>query len=199
MFSPTSAHSMPKNSLYYINVPGYGTPSGVFTYNRRYNSIPSEIIAANKQAHQIIANYNSTNGVKDSPWPYYKLVNVQHKPIQKQPGVDYTGPDRASYYLSNSVVESDYTLQLFSGRFSPIKGHGFSITDYNNANGSVAYNAYYNCKFLMGGCMGCHGNATNKGKDYSFIIGNPVGEPEYAEPVSMDDAKHENLMKMLNK
>ena len=197
MFNPTSAHSTPRSSLYYINVPGYGTPSGVFTYNRRYNSIPSEIIASNQMAHQLIADYNSTNGVTNSPWPYYKLVNVQYKPIQKQPGVDYTGSDRASYYLSNSVVESDYTLQMFSGQFSKLSNDvSFTITDYTKS-GDVAYNAYYNGKFLMGGCMGCHGNATNGGTDYSFILGNRVQEPEYAEPVTLSDDKVKRLMKVI--
>jgi hypothetical protein len=41
-------------------------------------------------------------------------MNVQSKPINKQPGINYTG-----FYQANIVVETDYNLQFFSGRFQP--------------------------------------------------------------------------------
>ncbi|MFN0213872.1 MAG: hypothetical protein ACKVT2_06410 [Saprospiraceae bacterium] len=177
-FSPTTANSTPGSSLYYQNTPGEGLPTGTVTINKRLHPIPPEVIAANQAAHQAIAAYNKQNGI-NSPWPFYKLVNVQYQPIQKTPGVNYTGVDSATYYMANSVVESDYILQKFSGTFS---SQNLTITDYN-ANGTVAYNAYHNGKFLMGGCMGCHGNATNAGSDYSFILKNgAVDAPEVASP-----------------
>lgn len=181
MFSPTTANSQPGKSLYYTNTTGEGLPTGTVTINRRLHAIPSEVITVNKTAHSAIASYNQQNGVTNSPWPFYKLVNVQYKPIQKAPGVNYTGADSSTYYLANSVVESDYILQEFSGKFS---NTDFTITDYKGTTPSdIAYNSYNNGKFLMGGCMGCHGNATNNGNDYSFILGNPVAEPEVANPV----------------
>lgn len=195
MFSPTQANSDPQKSLYYHNTPDEGLPAGTVTYNRRINSIPPDIIAANNQAHKVIDSYNSRNGVNNSPWPFYKLVNVQYKPIDKPAGVDYTGADSATYYLSNSVVESDYILQKFSGAFS--SSGDFTISDYD-ANGHKIYNAYYQgTKYLMGGCMGCHGNATNGGTDYSFILGKPVSEPEYAEIVTMKEERIKEIMKSL--
>jgi len=197
MFSPMQAHSTPENSLYYINVAGNDTPKGTFTYNRRYNNIPQDVISANVNAHKIINKYNTDNGVTDSPWEYYKLVNVQYAPLDKKPGIDYTGPRRSEYYLSNSVVESDYVLQMFSGRFSDLTGGLFTSTDYNN-DGSTAYNTYNDKPYLMGGCMGCHGNATNGGKDYSFIIGKPVLEPEFAQPVNLAEDRVKSLIKVLH-
>jgi hypothetical protein len=134
-------------------------------------------------AHQAINAYNQKNKITNSPWLFYKLVNIQYRPIQKTtPGQDYTGPDSSTYYMANIVVESDYNLQVFSGRIAP---GGKTISDFlgpqntTNPTGS-AYNSYNNGKFLMGGCMGCHGNATNNGGDYSFIFGFPVQEPEFA-------------------
>ena len=199
MFSPMTANSIPGKSLFYRNVAGYGTPSGTFTYNRRYNSIPPEIIATNQRAHEVIDNYNRTNNVRNSPWPFYKLVNVQWRPMHKPAGVDYTGPDRASYYLSNSVVESDYTLQMFSGEFNPVDSVSFTTTDFSGSTSmDIAYNAYYRgTKYLMGGCMGCHGNATNGGADYSFILGKPVAEPEYADTVKMTEDRLKSLVEFL--
>lgn len=199
-FDPTTASSTPGKSLYYQNIAGQGLPTGTVTYNRRINSIPQEIIDVNESAHSAISDYNSTNGITNSPWPYYKLVNVQWKPIQKTHGVDYTGADSATYYLSNSVVESDYILQKFSGEFSQLAGAGdFTITDYDK-DGNGIYNSYYDgTKYLMGGCMGCHGNATNGGSDYSFILGLPVKEPEYASPVDLTEDRIQQLTKFLKK
>jgi len=179
MFSPMTANTIPGKSLYYQNVTGEDLPVGTVTINKRLHPIPAEVIAVNKSAHNAIAQYNKTNNI-GSPWLYYKLVNVQYKPIQKTPGVNYAGADSATYYLANSVVESDYILQEFSGKFSST---GFTITDFSgNQPTDTAHNAYYNGKYLMGGCMGCHGNATNGGSDYSFILGNTVKVPEFVAP-----------------
>jgi hypothetical protein len=158
--------------------------------NRRVHYIPQDVIAANKAAHDAIKAYNQANNLPDSPWLYYKLVNVQYQPIDKPtPGVDYTAPDAATYYQANIVVETDYNLQVFSGRFQ----QGFPnlsgsmvedpdnpnnkknvtnlITDFN-VDGTPTKNVAFNGQgFNMGGCMGCHGNAqVNSGSDFSFIL-----------------------------
>ncbi len=194
-FSPDSATSKPGSSLYYQNITNSGAkhyqpsgvPGGTVTINKRLHPIPPEVIAANQAAHQAIAAYNQKNGIKNSPWSFYKLVNVQYKPIYKKPGVNYTGADSATYYMANSVVESDYILQKFSGQFSTLYKDfkdDFTITDYSGTTSTdTTTNAYHNGKFLMGGCMGCHGNATNRGFDYSFILKNgAVDAPEVAPP-----------------
>ena len=93
-------------------------PQGLVYVNRRIHSIPATVIDVNQTAHEAIMAYNQANNLSNSPWLYYKLVNVQSQPIDKPtPGVDYTAPDAATYYQANIVVETDYNLQVFSGRF----------------------------------------------------------------------------------
>jgi hypothetical protein len=118
--TPAEAHSgPPANLLYYLNTPANTSePQGFVYVNRRIHSIPETVIAVNQTAHEAIRAYNQANNLSDSPWLYYKLVSVQWQPIDKPtPGVDYTGPDAATYYQANIVVETDYNLQVFSGRF----------------------------------------------------------------------------------
>lgn len=113
------------------------------TVNRRRFSIPQQpIIEVNKDIHNLIAmyGYNKTNNV----WLNYKLVNVQWVPAgnktQKTPGKlygDTSGGAKPfiaveSYYLSNSLVETNLVLSAFSGRFGPSSDvyDGSSITDF---------------------------------------------------------------------
>lgn len=191
-FTPTQSNvTNPAGQLYYTNLPDQDLPTGTILVNQRQHAIPSEVIAVNTAAHASIASYvqaNLPSGTK-SPWSYYKLINVQSKPIAgKEPGVNYTGADAATYYQANSVVETDYNLQVFSGRFSNV---GNTITDYtgtppqtppqgglpfdNVITGGNSYN--------MGGCMGCHGNAQHGGADFSFILfGGRVTAPDTVGP-----------------
>jgi hypothetical protein len=187
--------------LYYINTPNTPTTQGGVALNKRKHDIPQTIINVNQAAHQAIMNYNQQNGIQSSPWLYYKLVNVQYQPLYKQPGIDYNGPDVATFYQANEVVETDYNLQVFSGQFQgstfpfttypppptpPVpdpKLVGVNvkklITDYN-INGTPFSNTYFNGRgYNMGGCMGCHGNAQVAGADFSFILkAGPVSEPD---------------------
>jgi hypothetical protein len=95
---------------------------------QRFYDIPPPIIAVNAIAHQAIAQYTATNKVTNSPWAYYKLVNVQADPFDKSQIVnDPTSiHNAATFFQANSVVETDYTLQNFNGR-SPVNG---APTDY---------------------------------------------------------------------
>lgn len=197
------AKCQPGEQLYYSNtsVPGPpdGTgptplPQGTICVTQRVHPIPQDVIDANAAAHQAIAQYNQANGIASSPWQYYKLVNVQWKPIDKPAGQIYAGTEvpAATYYQANIVVETDYNLQVFSGQFQgpfpdntpPVAN---LITDYWGAGTPMAgkpfHNIYYDGKrYNMGGCMGCHGNAAvNNGSDFSFILqGGRVGEAEAA-------------------
>ncbi len=190
--TPAMANSgPPANLLYYVNTPaGTSEPQGFVYVNRRIHSIPDTVITVNQAAHGAIMAYNQANNLSDSPWLYYKLVSVQWQPIDKPtPGVDYTAADAATYYQANIVVETDYNLQVFSGRFqqgypntngmtvedptnpSITKNITNLITDFN-LDGTPTKNVIANQQeFNMGGCMGCHGNAqVNFGADFSFIL-----------------------------
>jgi hypothetical protein len=180
------------------------------TVNRRRFSIPSQpIIKVNQDVHSQIATYgyNRANNV----WLNYKLVNVQWIPagnqLQKTPGLLYGDTSLGakpiiapeSFYLSNSLVETNMILSAFSGQFNFSVGDGLSITDFyyankaytNNNSGRTAsktlgapfYNIYTKGgPYNMGGCMGCHGNTTvNGGSDASFILGH--GRPFVVEGV----------------
>jgi hypothetical protein len=187
--SPKTANCTPGDSLYYQNIPTQGNlinqlPKGTVCIQKRVHDIPADIIAINKIAHQSIKNYNTANKIKSSPWSYYKLINVQTKP-GKVAGVDYTGMDAATFYQANSMIETDYNLQVFSGVFqhalknSPTTPYNNLITDFN-ADGTPAVNTRYaGTSYNMGGCMGCHGNAQAAGSDFSFILlGQRVTEPD---------------------
>ncbi|WP_309887433.1 hypothetical protein [Archangium sp.] len=177
----------PRKQLYFVNTPSSGLVEGTVLVNRRKHAIPRDVVLVNQAAHQAIASYVQKNlpGTK-SPWMYYKLVNVQSAPIGgKIPGSDYTKADAATYYQANSVVETDYNLQVFSGRFyqGTYNGLGNTITDFDfnaNGNGTPTVNVVHAQQgYNMGGCMGCHGNAQRKGADFSFILlGGPVTAPD---------------------
>lgn len=191
----------PGEQLYYQNIYSSSTqaplPLGTMCVTQRVHPIPQAVIDANTAAHQAIAQYNQTNGISSSPWSYYKLVNVQWKPVDKPAGQLYDDNDpsvpTASYYQANIVVETDYNLQVFSGQFQgAVAGDdppptANLISDYWGADmpmaGKPFHNVYYNGnRHNMGGCMGCHGNAAvNNGSDFSFILqGGRVADAEAA-------------------
>jgi hypothetical protein len=195
--SPPTANCQPGSRIYYVNTPNTPTPQGTVCIDKRAHDIPQGVIDVNAAAHASIASYNKSNSIPSSPWLYYKLVNVQFKPINKQPGINYTGPDAATFYQANIVVETDYNLQFFSGRFqpqlttSPKTNVRDLITDFN-LDGTPFFNAYYNgTAFNMGGCMGCHANPQSLfGSDFSFIlIGQRVPAPEPVGPAGVAAAQ----------
>ncbi|HJU26466.1 MAG TPA: hypothetical protein VJ722_07325, partial [Rhodanobacteraceae bacterium] len=84
----------------------------------------------------------------------------------------------ATFYQANSVVETDYTLQNFSGG-QAVNG---APSDYNRSTtppqlgikNVYLFPPYVTTaqSFNMGGCMGCHGVAQSiQGTDFSFILG----------------------------
>ena len=147
----------------------------------------------NAAAHNAIASYGAKG-----PWQYYKLVNVQWQPFEAA-SIDTTGANSSrlasTYYLSNSVVETDTTLQQFFGALSynGVKT-GFetpSSSPNNEVSTSMpAHNIYLSpgtgtppnqfTRYSMGGCMGCHGRAERAGSDFSFTLNNgPVSAPDF--------------------
>jgi hypothetical protein len=113
----------------------------------RTHPIPSSITSVNETVASVLSD-----PANNSVWQYYKLINVQAKPMDVH---SVKSEDESSFYLSNSVIESNIELQTFTG----------SLTD------SSVMNVFYEGNEMnMGGCMGCHGNAQLKGADFNFLI-----------------------------
>ena len=129
------------------------------------------------RAHQAITSYNAANNVTNSPWQYYKLVNVQAYPFDKSQ-IDKGNPNGphgpATFFQANGVVETNYTLQNFSGRLTP----GGAKTDYPKGGTKPNFKNLHLFKqsppivsaYNMGGCQGCHANAQLGGTDFSFLL-----------------------------
>lgn len=196
----------PGAQLFYHNTPvtpptPNSEPSGGnICVNKRENAIPGDVIAANTQAHAAMAAYFKSKNIGTSPWLYYKLVNVQYFPYDKAittvtpNGSLYTGkapytaqhPSPATYYQANIVVETNRSLQLFSGGLSPN-----IATDWNQ-DGSEHKNSYYaGGHYNMGGCMGCHGsqgqNPAGQAGDFSVILAR--GSVAFPETPSLETSK----------
>lgn len=183
-YCTASVGSPPKNQLYYQNSQLPALPSGGFIcINYRDNLIPATIVQANQTAHASITTYNKQQGIANSPWLYYKLINVQYQAIDKNyAGVYQTndpasGHNPASYHLANIVVETNRSLQLFSGGLVQ-SGFTGANSDYDSQFGgsgtAIHKNIYYNKGQLnMGGCMGCHGSqGQHQQGDFSVILAN---------------------------
>ncbi|WP_143134733.1 hypothetical protein [Burkholderia ubonensis] len=185
---PKSYPAGPNKQLYYQNIQSQNAPDknhglldgGIILVNKRINDISDEIIYANKQAHDAIRSYAAPRNFKSPPvWLYYKLINVQHVPLgDKISGIDRF--PRSTYYQANSVIETDYNLQRFSGEFDDFRAKKFTISDFTK-NGNDLKNVSHSGKSVnMGGCMGCHGNAQAAGSGFSFIfLDAPVKAPEW--------------------
>ena len=137
--------------------------------------------------HKAIKAYLQANGIKSTPWLYYKLINVQYFPYDHvltkltPNGSLYRGsepgsadkPSTSTYYQANIVVETNRSLQQFSGGLSSLNP-GALVTNWNE-DGSQHKNTYYGGHFSsMGGCMGCHGsqgqNPEGQAGDFSVIL-----------------------------
>jgi hypothetical protein len=161
--------------LFYVNLLPALPTNGRICINYRDNLIPATIIAANQRAHAAILAYNQANGIASSPWLYYKLVNVQYRPLNNATPGRYAGPDPETFYLANIMVETNRPLQLFSGGLVQ-SGLTGSNSEYQSQFVSGAtgthHNSYYRgTGYNMGGCMGCHGSqGQSQGGDFSVIL-----------------------------
>lgn len=193
----------PGARLYYQNFAG-ARPSpigGNICVNKRDYDIPNFVIDANQNAHDAISNYIAKKGIASSEWLYYKLVNVQYHPydhIIKKTTPDgslYKGrgeptaenPATSTYYQANIVVETNRSLQRFSGSVTSLDP-GAIQTNWN-ADGTQHKNTYYNGHFYnMGGCMGCHGaqgqNPPGQAGDFSVILA--IGHVDAPEAPVLD-------------
>lgn len=197
-----STATAPLGQLYYLNASNKsGLPSdGFICVNYRDNPIPQPVIDANKAAHAAMAGITT-------PFLFYKLVNVQYVPLDKDYPGNYKGNDPnnaqnpANYHLANIVVETNRTLQLFSGSLAPTG----SNSDYDSqfpepspfppaapsGSPTIHKNVFTGGKqYNMGGCMGCHGSqGQHQGGDFSVILANgQVISPEVPAPVTRSGA-----------
>ncbi|MEY2503697.1 MAG: hypothetical protein QOI07_4034 [Verrucomicrobiota bacterium] len=187
-YCTASTNTTPPNQLFYLNTNGLTAlpTNGYICVNKRANDIPPVVIDTNKRAHALIQDYSATHGVKNSVWQYYKLINVQYQPINKdhaslygtQPGETnfLNAHNPSTYYLSNIVVETNRPLQLFSGSLVNGSGTG-SNSDYDSQFGgpsgtAIHHNMFYQGSgYNMGGCMGCHGSqGQSQGGDFSVLM-----------------------------
>jgi hypothetical protein len=194
----------PPNQLFYINSELPALPSkGYICINKRDNDIPPVIIDTNKRAHALIQGYSAQHGIKNSVWQYYKLVNVQYQPISKEHADLFgnspeennpsNGHNPNSYYLANIVVETNRSLQLFSGGLVAAGATGSNgdyesqFTKDGSGGTAVHHNMFYNGSgYNMGGCMGCHGSqGQDQGGDFSVIMARGrVTPPEPPAPLT---------------
>jgi hypothetical protein len=136
--------------------------------SRRLYPIPPTITAANRAAHDAIRKANA-----NSVWTNYRLINVQARPLDV---TAIPAGEDPTFFLSNEVVETNPTLQNFSGRVnnrtgeptnfqnSPFEKDYYKNTYVVQPTGSIA-------GYTMGGCMGCHGAiGQNIGGDFSRLL-----------------------------
>jgi hypothetical protein len=196
---PKSAHCLPAvtlgpgtckpdKNLFYTQLGDDGKamrmPVGDTTcYDRRLRRIPETIVGVNGEAHAAIHRYEREKALR-SPWGFYKLVNIQVLPFDLSQIAGYETPHgEATYYASNSVAETNYTTETFTGGFPSKTGdapsklasnsafvqeHG-SPTQFQNAF-LLKPNGDLERRSMMGGCMGCHGIGQVSGGDWSFIV-----------------------------
>lgn len=174
------------NGAYYINEPGQpeqanvpssytlpisgtvGAPQGYQTVVQP-KTITKEVNDVNNQVASLITGIDP-----GSIWTNYRLKGVQAVPTSDQ--------DTLDYYLANIVVESSQPgIQLFRGGVqgptTTMNGvAGAFDNDRNNGNlsanvsvGLVENQPVPPASYTMGGCMGCHGRAQQKGRDFSFL------------------------------
>jgi hypothetical protein len=182
-----------------------GLPTGGdVCVDQRFHPIADVITEVNGEAHQAIDAYTALHAITTSPWRYYKLINVQPQPFDKSqiqygPGVNL-GP--STYYTANGVIETDYSLGVFSGQ---IAADG-APTDFTS-QGQPGFKNVVLLPFQgrsvippvnMGGCTGCHsGSAAAYGTDFSFILGQTTSVPETPGVTGFSLLQREHYQKLL--
>ena len=196
--------------LYYHNVedkevivdPATNMPyKGPVNINRRLYPIPPTITAANRMAHNVIRKANNR-----AVWLNYRLVNVQARPLDLK---SIPKGEEPTFFLANEVVETNTSLQHFSGGllfdgtisdYYTTKQAHYNKGDYikntyvvnNDKNNKTTISSYN-----MGGCMGCHGSQGQKnGGDFSVLLAN--GRVLYPEIIQADE-KQGQLIRALTR
>lgn len=168
----------------YDVIPGkFTVPSG-FSGPIKVQNPPvatSAVYSVNSEVQLAMAN---TPEFKNSVWQYYRLVGLQVLPTNEDSSVTPATPNPLTqdYYLANIVVESSQPgIQLFKGGVkdpSPDKKE-FTLLAKRGLPSILGVKKLppNSDQLVMGGCMGCHGNAQyprdKEGKGpsiFSFLI-----------------------------
>ena len=142
----TTAGTPADKRLYYLNTASKRAlpRSGFICINYRDNPIPDTIIGANQTAHAAIKAYNQAQNIPDSPWLYYKLLNVQYQVIDKDYAGVYAGTDPnsghnpSSYHLANIVVETTGRCNCSAAASSPAEAPAPTATSTRSLAGRPA-------------------------------------------------------------
>lgn len=138
------------------------------------NTISSEVNGVNNKVGALI-----TSASPLSVWGNYRLKGVQTTPTSDETTNDF--------FLANIVIESSRPgVQLFKGGVSPPGNN--TLTNTRNA-GNISVKLTESKKvpqpdFNMGGCKGCHGNAQQAGRDFSFVAFGAGGKGNGADLVA---------------
>jgi hypothetical protein len=144
------------------NGPNYTLPINV---NRRLFPITGDIVAANTFAQAQIKAANP-----DAVWQYYRLINVQARPLDVTTIVPGSS-EETTFYLANEVVETNPELQHFSGTLANGEPTNFNADRTYFKNVKVVQPGGTIARYTMGGCMGCHGTqGQNQGGDFSVLL-----------------------------
>lgn len=180
--------TIPGKRLFFQENPHYGTmPSaGNICVNLRWRAIGKPFLAMNAEAHAAIKAYLAKTGQKSSPWLYYKLIGAQGVPVDASAMNAGTFSTTQSYYMANSVIETDYSLGNFTGNLvngapSNVQLVNGKTVSYDNTT-MLPFQANTLGDLLsptqMGGCAGCHGFAAQVGQGFSFALGDNQPHPE---------------------
>lgn len=158
--------------------------------SRRLFPIPPTITAANRAAHDAIRTANA-----DAVWLNYRPLDVNA----------ISAGEEATFYLSNEVVETNPTLQQFSGRVDNTTNEPTNFQKHNEKE--YFQNTYVVQKdgsiagYTMGGCMGCHGTVgQNQGGDFSRLLANGrVSTPDPVDEIGDEALRRERTRKYFSK
>lgn len=158
-------------------------------------TITKQVESVNRNVLSLMTGQKSP--LKNSVWQYYKLKGVQAIPTNEQDPMAAASTDTLDYYLANITIESSQPgVQLFKGGIvGPGDKELASTTDFINNRETDSYVPYQGHaavnatnvtfsapstnpdqpleiqkKVIMGGCMGCHGQAQQSGVDFSFLF-----------------------------
>lgn len=130
-------------------------------------------LAVRRINDEVMAAMAKTPGFENSVWKYYRLTGIQVLPTNEDTTTaGPANPLTEDFYLANIVIESSQPgVQLFKGGVKDPGQRGalanqlinqrqlaniIKVPGLTDASGTVLGGSE---KLVMGGCMGCHGNA----------------------------------------
>lgn len=163
---------------------GYEFIPGHYTLPSNFAG-PIKVVQPSTQTYGVkLANDEVKAAMTASPqfgasvWQYYQLKGIQVLPVNEDTSASGTvDPLTQDFFLANNVIESSQPgIQLFKGGIRFGKNAGGKRTFINDrAKPNILNVPGVDGNTVMGGCMGCHGNATydNNGTTtsiFNFLI-----------------------------